>query len=100
MRKQHAINSKVLVGGTGFNPPLLAVESNSDQMQIKKQHAINSKVLVGGMGFNPPLLAIESNSDQMQIKAHTEAPKRKCCLRRSAAPDFRSKNSCSLAPSS
>jgi hypothetical protein len=37
MRKQHAINPKVLVGEMGLNPPLLAIESNSDhQMQIKK----------------------------------------------------------------
>jgi hypothetical protein len=36
MRKHHAINPKVLVGEMGFNPPLLAIESNSDQMQIKR----------------------------------------------------------------
>ena len=36
MRKQHAINPKVLEGEMGFNPPFLAIESNSDQMQIKR----------------------------------------------------------------
>jgi hypothetical protein len=36
MRKQHAINPKVLVGEMGFNPPFLTIESNSCQMQIKR----------------------------------------------------------------